>query len=179
MVDEHLSVRLVRLEARWEIQQLAVRYAQAVDARDVEAWLDCFRPDRDRERLRGRIEPLLRTFRRSVHHITGHRVDLTGAGHGTGVVYCRAEHEVDDRWIVMSLCYFDDYVAVDDRWYFARRRERHWYSADVTERPQDAGFAAWPVPGPSSLPECLPTWHSFWGTEPANGEAGRWAAPET
>ena len=38
--------RLERVEAQLEIGQLPIRYALAVDARDVDAWLDLFVPDR-------------------------------------------------------------------------------------------------------------------------------------
>jgi hypothetical protein len=48
---------------------------------------------------------------------------------------------VGDRWIVMAICYFDEYARVDGEWFFSRRRERHWYAADATQRPQLVGFA--------------------------------------
>src|SRR5438034_7596342 len=109
MTAQGIEARLARVEAQLAIQQLAFRYALAVDARDLDAWVDCFHPDvdagragRGREALRRRITPLLRTFHRSVHHITGHRIELHGPTEATGTVYCRAEHEVDDRWIVMA-----------------------------------------------------------------------------
>ena len=36
-----------------------------------------------------------------------------------------------DRWIVMAIRYDDGYRRVDGEWLFARRRERHWYAADL------------------------------------------------
>src|SRR3954454_20588531 len=113
MSDEPtMAERIDRIESRLAIGQLPIRYAMAVDGRDVDTWLGLFVPDvqicRDqfgREALREWIEPALRTFRRSVHQIVGHRIELVDADHATGAVYCRAEHEVDDRWIVMAICY--------------------------------------------------------------------------
>ncbi|WP_234341077.1 nuclear transport factor 2 family protein [Streptomyces sp. NRRL S-1813] len=164
--------RLARVEAHLAIQQLAFRYALAVDARDLDAWVGCFHPDvdmgragRGRDVLRHHIAPMLRTFHRSVHHITGHRIEWQGTQRATGTVYCRAEHEVDDRWIVMAICYFDDYACVDGEWLFTRRRERHWYAADVTDRPQAVGFADWPPAGHPALPHSFPTWQTFWGDD--------------
>ena len=167
-----LAERLEAVEARLAIGQLPIRYAMAVDGRDVDAWVNLFVPDvdlgrhgRGRDALRGQIEPMLRWFHRSVHFVCGHRVDLVDADHATGAVYCRAEHEVGERWIVMAICYFDAYRRVDGEWLFERRRERHWYAADVNERPQDVGFDSWHTSGrPPALPEEFATWARFWGT---------------
>ena len=169
MPDLGLAERVERIEAHLAIQQLAIRYAIAVDSRDIDAWVGCFRPDVDmgrygtgRDALRRYIDPMVRRFYRSVHQICGHRIDLTGRDQATGAVYCRAEHEVADRWIVMAICYFDDYARVDGEWYFSRRRERHWYAADVTQRPQSAGFAGWEGSGEPGLPGEFPSWARFW-----------------
>jgi hypothetical protein len=164
-----MSDRIDRIEARLDIQQLPIRYAMAVDGRDVDAWVRLFVPDVrvgrgavGRDALRDYIVPRLRTFERSIHQICGHRVDLTGDDAATGAVYCRAEHEVGDRWIVMAICYFDDYRRVDGEWLFARRREQHWYAADVNERPQSVGFDSWHDGEPPALPDRFPTWAPFW-----------------
>ena len=161
--------RVRRVEARLAIGQLPIRYAMAVDSRDIDAWVSLFVPDvqvgRDqfgREALRGFIAPALRKFRRSIHQICGHRVDLVDDDHATGAVYCRAEHEVDDRWIVMAICYFDDYRRVDDEWLFARRQERHWYAVDVNDHPQLVDFDSWRRTAPPALPGLFPTWEPFW-----------------
>ncbi|WP_328429780.1 nuclear transport factor 2 family protein [Streptomyces sp. NBC_00443] len=161
--------RLDRIESQLAVQQLPIRYALAVDARDLDAWVGCFTPEVDmgrhgngREALRAYIEPLVRGFCRSVHQICGHRVEFTGRDTATGAVYCRAEHEVGERWIVMAIRYLDDYARVDGEWYFSRRREQHWYAADVTERPQQVGFQGWEGAGEPALPAAFPSWSAFW-----------------
>ena len=60
MTDSALLERLDRIEATLAIQQLAIRYAIAIDSRDIDAWLalfvddvDCGRRGRGREALRG------------------------------------------------------------------------------------------------------------------------------
>jgi hypothetical protein len=157
-----------RVEAQLEIGQLPIRYAMAIDARDLDTWVSLFVPDvqvgRDRfgrDALRGYIEPLVRGFGRSIHQICGHRVELIDADSARGAVYCRAEHEVDERWIVMGICYFDEYRRVDGTWLFARRREKHWYAADINEHPQSVGFDSWHHLTPP-LPEAFETWVPFW-----------------
>ena len=175
MTTADLAARVERLESRLAIQQLPIRYAMAVDGRDLETWVRLFVPDvrvakgtTGRDALRDQIDGMLRTFGRSVHQICGHRIDLDeeDPDRATGAVYCRAEHEVGDRWIVMAICYWDDYRRVEGEWLFTRRREKHWYAADVNERPQAVGFDSWNV-GPPSLPEHFSTWGSFWSSPPS------------
>lgn len=169
------AARLARLEAQWEIGQLPIRYALAVDRRDIDAWTQLFVPDVElgrygsgRGALKAYIEPQVRWFYRSVHLICGHRIELgpdgsDGPVRARGSVYCRAEHEVGDRWIVMAIRYDDDYRRVDGEWLFERRREHHWYAADITEHPQAVGFDSWGTAGrPPALPSIDPEWDTFW-----------------
>jgi hypothetical protein len=168
-VDLTPDERIDRIESSLAIQQLPKRYALAVEGRDIETWLilfpedvDCGRHGKGREALRKTIEGPLATFYRSIHQICGHAFEFQDADHASGHVYCRAEHEDGARWIVMAICYFDDYVRHDGQWFFARRRERHWYAADVLERPAPP-FHSWPGHDvPPSLPEAFPTWAPFW-----------------
>jgi len=163
-----VTARIERIEAHLEIGQLPIRYAMAVDGRDIDSWLSLFVPDVQvgrerfgREALRAYIEPVLRGFRRSVHQICGHHIDLVDRDTARGAVYCRAEHEVDERWIVMAICYFDEYRRVDGRWLFSRRREKHWYAADINDHPQSVGFDGWHGDVPP-LPDAFETWGPFW-----------------
>ena len=173
MSDPATLARLDRLESLLEIQQLAVRYAMALDARDIDAWLalfvedvDCGRRGKGREALRSFIEPAVRDFYRTVHQITGQVVDELEGDHARGRVYCRAEHEFGDRWIVQAICYFDTYERRDGRWCFARRDEDFFYSCDQLEHPQDARFQRWPGPAPKHAPGMMttraPSWRAFW-----------------
>jgi len=174
---EEIAGRLERIEAREAIRDLAVRYAIAVDSRDVEAWCSLFVPDVDcgrfgtgREALRRSIEPALRGFYRSMHMISGHAVDFEGPDRATGMVYCRAEHEVGARWIVMAIIYADEYARRDGKWYFVRRKERHWYATDMLDRPIGANAHQWSEHlRPPSLPNVFSSWKEFW--EAAGDEA--------
>ncbi len=170
-----LEHRLERIEAQLAIQQLAARYAVAVDSRDLDAWVNLFIPDVDcgsygkgREALKRFIDPAVRTFYRSIHQICGHVIELIDRDHAKGTVYCRAEHEAAGRWVVMAICYFDLYERHDGSWYFARRSEKHWYSSDVLERPgepQLQNWAAWSDRKPG-LPQHFPSWKTFWERTP-------------
>jgi hypothetical protein len=166
------EARIDRLESIAAIQQLAIRYALAVDGRDLDGWTSLFVPDvhcgragNGRAALRSIIEPMLRTFYRSVHQICGHRIEFDDPHHANGVVYCRAEHEDGDKWVVMAIAYFDRYERRDGEWLFVRRREKHWYSADWQERPS-APFTGWPAhDAPPHLPQDFETWTSFWASD--------------
>ena len=172
MVDSHFDRRLDAIESRLDIGQLPIRYAMAVDSRDVDTWVRLFIPTvkvtnetSGREVLREQIDTQLRWFKRSIHQICGQRIVLgDDPDVASGYTYCRAEHEVDDRWIVMAICYFDDYARVDGEWLFRRRKERHWYAADINEHPQSVSFDSWNNGGPPpALPDAFETWHAFWG----------------
>lgn len=165
-----LARRLERMEARVAIGELPCRYALAVDSRDIDSWVglfvedvDCGRRGTGREALRTFIEPSVRTFYRSIHQICGHVVDFIDDDTATGTVYCRAEHEDGDKWVVMAIIYFDRYVRRNGEWFFERRHEKHWYSTDVLERPAPP-FQQWEkwanrLP---DLPKDFPTWAPFW-----------------
>lgn len=162
-------VRLTRIEGRLDIEQLPIRYALAVDQRDLDAWVELFVPDvslgrlgTGRESLRRWIEPRFRLFYRSVHQIVGHRVELIDSTTARGSVYSRAQHEVGDRWVVIDIRYDDSYRKVDGRWLFVSRRDRHFYTADLLERPNQVQFCSWAPSGTPSLPHCDESWDAFW-----------------
>lgn len=166
-----LASRIDRIESTLAIQQLPIRYAMAVDGRDMDAWVglfiedvDCGKRGKGRAVLRSFIEPLVTNFYRSIHLICGQRIEFIDDDHATGAVYCRAEHEDGDNWVNMAICYFDTYERRDGGWYFVRRNEKHWYAAEALERPGGPDFSAWPgqtIPEPA-LPAAFPTWNGFW-----------------
>ncbi|MEO5598586.1 MAG: nuclear transport factor 2 family protein [Novosphingobium sp.] len=167
-----LTRRIARTEARQAIGELPARYAIAIDSRDMDGWVnlfvedvDCGRRGKGREALRTFIEPSVRKFYRSIHHICGHVVDFIDDDTATGTVYCRAEHEDGDKWVVMAIIYFDRYVRRSGQWYFERRQEKHWYSADVLERPAPP-FQLWDkwADRLPDLPGDFPTWSPFWSS---------------
>ena len=175
-MDQALLDRIDRIESHQAIQQLAVRYAMAVDARDIDAWLgmfvddiDCGRRGKGREALRTFIEPAVRDFYRTVHQITGHAIDEIDGDRARGRVYCRAEHEFGDLWIVMACVYHDRYERREGVWYFAAREEDFFFTCDVLERPQDVDFARWPGPAPKHNPPMMlprfPSWKTFWAEQ--------------
>lgn len=181
MSEPSLLARIERIESQLAIQQLPPRYALAVDSRDLDGLVNLFAPDVDcgrwgkgREALKAFYDPTLRQFYRCHHQIVGHVIDLDPEfqDRATGKVYCRAEHEDGDKWVVMAICYFDDYVRYDGQWCFHSRTERHWYSSDILERPGEPQLQNWdrfnkPRNQPS-LPDSFAHWQAYWARSSAD-----------
>lgn len=185
MADDDLALgtRLERLEAVEAIRDLAARYARYIDAKDMPALVDLFVADVTVGEEVGRAAKL-RAFVRNhgregrfgttIHLVTGHTIDFDAAerGRATGVVYCRAEHEIEDTWVVATIQYWDTYARRPEGWRFAQREIKAFYVVDVLERPNgerikrrltNVGLLE-----EAELPQAWPSWSAFWeqqGTE--------------
>jgi hypothetical protein len=121
--------RLDRLESLAAIHQLAVRYALAVDSRDLETLVSLFAADvtvgkdrKGREALKVWFARILKGMRVSVHFVGNHVIDFDDPDHARGIVYCQDELErpATGQWQQGKIQYWDDYCRVEDRWYFTR-----------------------------------------------------------
>ena len=168
MTDEQLD-RLLAYEA---IRQLAYRYAVAVDARDTAAVAAMFVEDvqvapgvTGRAALQASYDELLADQRASILNVGNHVIDLEDANHARGIVYCRAELDVGDEWIVQQIAYHDRYERHDGRWLFRGRRHLLFYGADMFTRPNTLPPATKPEYGTgrgsaaASLAEHTARWH--------------------
>jgi ketosteroid isomerase-like protein len=166
-----IDERLDRVEAVQAIQQLAFRYALAVDMRDLDSLAGLFVDDivvsassSGRESLRCMFAEILRRFDSTAHFVSNHIIDFVSRSAADGVVYTRAEHEIDSRWVVAQLVYWDHYVSRDGRWYFGRRRTPlFWYVADLLEPPIGKRKIRWPGQEPleGTMHELAPSWSNF------------------
>jgi hypothetical protein len=169
-----LEERLDRMESYAAIQQLASRYARALDARDMDAVVSLFGPDiqvgsvgRGREALKTWMSALMSQMGTSVHLVANHVIDFEGADHATGVVYCRDELEqaATGEWLVGTLQYWDDYRRSEGEWHFERRRIHRWYLADALQRPAAGlGVGRFDQIRERPLPGAYPSWAEFWDT---------------
>lgn len=128
--------------ARESLRDLAVLYAMAVDAGDLDALTLMFHPDavldRDGEIAAGRpaildlLSVSMRGFRRMLHTPETHVVHVSG-GAGAGIATAHAEL-VTGRGVVLAAHeYEDDYVVYDGRWVFDSRTIRFVYAARSDE----------------------------------------------
>lgn len=166
--DPELVQRLASTEA---IRQLVARYALATDARDLDTLVGLFvddvqvgRDQRGADALRAFFERSLREVGVTILYVGNHVIEFEDRDHARGVVYCRGEIQVDDRWIVQAIQYRDTYERRAGAWYFVRRRHLLWYGAEVGESPLGLPPANWPEhhTGKGELPEAWDTWQEFW-----------------
>lgn len=172
--DDVLS-RLDRLESSEQIRSLTARYALAADARDIDQLVSFFTTDtpvrpgvRGRDALKTAAEALLSQFTTTIHFVGNHVIDWSpdDPDRASGVVYCRAEHEFDDQWVIIPVAYRDRYQRIDGSWYFYSRLPQPWYAVDVLERPTGrdkmrVSFDGFLGSAPT-LPAVWPTWDEFW-----------------
>jgi hypothetical protein len=168
------------LLARERIRQLAVRYALAVDGKDLDGIAALFAADVSNGRygpgrggVRNFYDQALRGFHCSMHLVANHVIDFDDDDHAHGVVYCLAHHHVlePEHWFDKALAYWDTYERAGDDWYFRRRRLKSWYHQEFghpeygTERTAEASTASGPLRG-SQMPAAFDTFDAFWSRPP-------------
>lgn len=127
-----LEERLQRLEDRFEIQDLVVRYFIASDADDFDALAASFTvdgvftgPGFSGGSNRAEVMEFVRAFRANVgatvHTPDFILIDLTAADRATGTVGAHIELSQSGRTLFGAFRYHDEYVREDGRWKFARR----------------------------------------------------------
>jgi hypothetical protein len=175
-----IEARLDRMESLAAIQQLAVRYALALDSRDMDALVALFVPDvrvgRDesgRAALREWFVATMSVMRTSVHLVANHIVDFDDADHARGIVYCHDELErpTQGLWEYGKLQYWDRYERVEGEWCFRRRKFHRWYMVDALTRPTaGAGVGdSHDALATGRLPEAFGSWAAFWAEVEASG----------
>jgi hypothetical protein len=171
---------VTRLVAKDAIRDLALRYAVAVDGKDLDALADLFAPDVDNGRygpgpdgVRRFYDQSLRRFHCSMHVVANHLIELEGADRASGIVYCQAYHHVPDpeHWFDEWLAYWDTYERIDGSWRFRRRRVRSWYRQGTAHpeigntRIEATATTSGPKRG-ARMPEAFPTFEPFWSRPP-------------
>jgi ketosteroid isomerase-like protein len=139
---------------RLDLRDLAQRYAEAVDRRDVDAFVELFTPDASMgvfehgedasvAEYRGRAElatvlELVTFYAATFHIVANHRCDVSGSD-ATGTTYCLARHLIESdsgaKDIEMLIRYDDTYRKTGGDWQFTRRDiRRQWTVEQRAER---------------------------------------------
>jgi len=129
----------LQIEDRARIGDLVVAYAYAVDEKDWTAFAALFTPDghidyRSAGGIAGTPAELaawmpqaMSTFAWSLHSLSTHRLQCTGADTAAGTLHVFARHglvwEGANELMDVSARYHDQYVRTPAGWRFAARRE--------------------------------------------------------
>lgn len=165
--DGDLAARVARLEHRFALQDLAARYAVAVDDRDWDAIAGMYATDSVFDSAMGRIEgreavvayyrERTESFGATYHYPHTQTVDFDGPGAASGVVTAHAELAIGEQTVVVALRYTDRYVREDGVWRFLARVVTQLYAmplADLATGLAESDRKRWPGtdPAPAELP---------------------------
>lgn len=178
MADEMTAMD--RVVARDEIRQLAYRYADALDRRDLDQLVSLYQPGarfgahgEGPVACRAFFEDSLGEIGMAVLLVANHIIDFDDADNATGAVWCHGfindggAAGGGEGFIQQLIKYDDRYVRVDGEWRFARRRHFLWLGWRHGESdPLDQAPANWPERqiGVGSMPYDDPAWQEFWST---------------
>jgi ketosteroid isomerase-like protein len=169
--DGQLSARLDRIESYLQIQQLVARYAWYLDGRDIDGLVGLYVDDVKvgapvggvgHDALRDWFIRSVHYWYRSLHHIGGHVIEFNDSDHATGVVQCRVEQEIGDRWHTTAVLYNDHYERRNGSWRFAHRHGQPAWCYAYGDDPVATGFDRLPGGMPIRLPHEFPKFAEFW-----------------
>ncbi|MBW8825939.1 MAG: nuclear transport factor 2 family protein [Acidobacteria bacterium] len=167
-----LDVRVDRLESIEAIRDITARYPILLDARDLDGLVQLFIEDvkasptseRGRGPLRAHYERLCRGWGYTVHQLYQLAIDFETPDKAMGHAYCKAEHEIDGKFVVAMLRYLDRYERRDGHWYFRWRQTPMWYVTEVRDGPVGEPRISWPnQPAvPAQLPDAFESYRRFY-----------------
>jgi hypothetical protein len=135
-----LARRVQRLDDRFAIQDLAIRYCIATDAGDREALRSLFTDHATLAGISGgdEVVDMLHSIRsgygRTIHTPEAHLVEFVDDDHATGVILARAELDIQQRSVHSAIRYYDEYERGGDGvWRFASRTLKFAYAVPVEE----------------------------------------------
>lgn len=170
-----MSATLDELLARDQIRELPLRYAAAIEARDVDAMAELFSPNArfgehgdGPDGLRALMTGSLSGSLFAVILVANHLVELQDDEHATGQVWAHCYAQTRSHGFLDQLIRYDDaYENVDGRWLFAHRRHRLWYGAAHERSPLDQPPANWPHSqiGVGDIPLADPEFNAWWSSQ--------------
>jgi hypothetical protein len=165
-----LEAKMDRIQSRIDIEQLIVRYALAMDARDIDGLVALYSVNvRVGAPVNGVGHKALHEWfcihtsdsYRSVHSIGGQVIDFDDSDHAHGSILSYAEHEIGDVWEITAYRSRDKYIREDCHWRFLTRRGQPYYRRNVG-LPSIELAAPRPETPVVRLPQEFPTFVKFW-----------------
>ena len=138
-----MTLSLQEMSDRFEIQDLIVDYADAIDNCDIDRLDTIFTPDAfiDYSAMGGevgeldKIKPFLKAalpiFKNTQHMISNYHIKVDG-DKATGKIMCFNPMQLDDAAhdhpvMFLGLWYIDEYTRTADGWRISRREEQKSY----------------------------------------------------
>lgn len=150
--------RLRRLEDRFAIQDLAIRFMIAIDGNNYPALAEMFTEKAlfggvvGAEEVVGLLQSMRVDYGPSLHYPQAHSLEFVGDDSATGVVLAHAELSIKGTTVHTALRYLDEYERGDDgRWRFASRIIKVSYALPVSELAESM-TADRPVRWPGAAP---------------------------
>jgi ketosteroid isomerase-like protein len=142
-----MTLSLQEISDRLEIEQLLVRYCDAIDRRDWDAFRSVFTPDAVIEDVTAGVTGVdamveflpraLAQVRIAQHTISTMLLDVDGdRARARTVCHCPMVVELDDggtQVMFQGLWYVDELVRTTAGWRIARRAERDYYAHNVPD----------------------------------------------
>ena len=142
---------LERMLAREAIRELPLRYAKAIEQRDVEAMVDLFASaarfgvyGTGRDGCRRLMTDLMVDSLFAAILVTNHLIELDDDEHAHGEVWALCYAQSDAGFVEQLLRYEDRYELEDGAWRFLHRKHRLWYGQMRDASPFDQDPADWP-----------------------------------
>lgn len=159
-----------------EIRQLALRYAFALDRRDLDTLVALFVDDvdagphgRGRLALKASFDESLRAVGVTMLFVGNHLVELdtTDPDRARGTVYCLGRIQAEPgspHMVEHAIQYSDRYQRRDDEWKFVGRKHELFWGVELTEEPLAQPPADWPANqvGVGTVPHRYEIWQRFW-----------------
>ncbi|OBK35328.1 hypothetical protein A5658_07830 [Mycobacterium sp. 1245111.1] len=169
------------LLARDRIRALPIRYAAAVEARDINAMVQLYSPTahfgaygQGHDALRRLMLDSLNDSVFAVILVANHLIELHDETNASGQVWAHCYAQTRREGFLEQLIRYDDrYERVDGEWLFAHRRHRLWYGAGHSKSPLAQPAAEWPrrQVGVGDIPLSDPDFAEWWRTLPRDDGA--------
>jgi hypothetical protein len=137
--------------ARDAIRELPLRYAKAIETRDVDAMAELFAADArfggygtGPDACRRLMTDTMADSLFAVILVTNHLIELDAADHARGEVWALCYAQITEGFNEQLLRYEDRYTRVDGSWKFLHRKHRLWYGQLRDASPLDQDPAEWP-----------------------------------
>lgn len=138
-----MALSLQEISDRFEIQDLIVDYADAIDNCDIDRLDNIFSTDAfidytamggeagDLEKIKAFLKSALPLFKNTQHMISNYQIKIDG-DKASGKIMCFNPMQLNDKnndhpVMFLGLWYVDEYVRTADGWRISRREEQKSY----------------------------------------------------